>query len=100
MVGPDAAAWAQAYLSAAAIVVSGALAVLVPWNERRLATRREERARLDIECERSATGGLKVLITYFPQFKTYALGVSMSLLEPTDAKVYKGIITKAIIYVT
>jgi hypothetical protein len=40
LTGPDAVAWAQAYLSAAAIVVSGALAVLVPALDRR--QRRED----------------------------------------------------------
>ena len=89
--GADAAAWAQAYLSAAAIVFSTAIAVFVPWNERRLNRRREEAARLGIECRRSDTGGLEVVIAYTPEFQNYAVGVSMWLKSPTDARVYKGL---------
>ena len=90
----DAAAWAQAYLSAAAILVSGALAVFVPWNERRLARHREDRARLGIEVRRSNSGGLEVNLRYTPEFQNYAIGASITILSPSGARVYKGISTK------
>lgn len=90
MAGGDAAAWAQAYLSAAAIVVSGALAVFVPWNERRLNRKRQDEGRLAVECRRSTGGGLEVTFSYTPEFQSYAVGVSVAVLEPGDARVYKG----------
>ncbi|WP_426163891.1 hypothetical protein [Sandarakinorhabdus sp. DWP1-3-1] len=86
----DAAAWAQAYLSAAAILASGALAIFVPWNERRLTRLREQAARLGIECRRSTSGGLEIVISYVPEFHYYAIGASLYLMTPTDARVYKG----------
>ncbi len=88
----DAAAWAQAYLSAAAILVSGALAVFVPWNERRLTRRREEDARLSVESSRSDTGGLRLEVTYTPQFQSHAIGVMVRVIEPTDAYVFQGVV--------
>ena len=90
----DSAAWAQAYLSAAAILVSGGLAVFVPWNERRLARRREDRARLGIEVRRSNSGGLEVNLRYTPEFQNYAIGASLRIISPSDARVYKGLSSK------
>lgn len=90
MAGSEAAAWAQAYLSAAAIVLSSIIAVFVPWNERRLNRRREEAARLGIECRRSKSGGLEVSVTYVPEYQNYSVGVSLQLRSPSDAYVYKG----------
>lgn len=86
----DVAAWAQAYLSAAAILASGALAVFVPWNERRIARQRADTARLDVECRRSKAGGLELTISYTPEFKNHSLGATVQLLEPNGARVYKG----------
>lgn len=94
MTGADAAAWAQAYLSAAAIVASSVFAVMVPWNERRLNRKREERARLGVECRRSKSGGLEVVVTYVPEFQNYSVGISLQLIDPSDARVYKGKIVK------
>lgn len=87
----DGAAWAQAWISGAAIIISGAIAVFVPWNERRLTRRREDRARLDVDCRVSVDGGLELLIGYRPEFHHQALSVGVSLLEPDDARVYKGV---------
>lgn len=92
MPGADAAAWAQAYLSAAAIVVSGALAVFVPWNERRLARNRQDEARLNVECSRSDSTGLRLRISYLPEFRNHAVGASIEVIEPKGAFVYKGVI--------
>lgn len=92
MASADAAAWAQAYLSAAAILVSGGLAVFVPWNERRLTKKREEAARLSVESSRSDTGGLRLEITYTPEFQSHAIGAMVRVIEPVDAYVFQGIV--------
>ncbi len=92
MAGADAAAWAQAYLSAAAIVVSGGLAVLVPWNERRLARKRQEESRLNVQCERSDSTGLRLRISYLPEFRNHAVGANIEVIEPKGAYVFQGVI--------
>ena len=86
----DAAAWAQAWVSGAAILASSAIAVFVPWNERRVARNRQEQARLSVYCLTSEGDGLEVLVSYRPEFHHHALSVTLSLLEPADARVYKG----------
>ena len=90
MTGQDEAAWAQALVSGAAIVISSLIAVFVPWNERRIVRQREERARLDVHCSVSESGGLKLLIGYLPEFHHQALSATVQLVEPKDACVYKG----------
>ena len=89
----DIAAWAQACVSGVAILVSGAIAVFVPWNERRIARKRDEDARLDVECRHDAVGGLELLFIYRPQFHNASLSLSVTLVEPADAKLFKGEMT-------
>ena len=90
MSGSDAAAWWQAIIGGVAIVASGAIAVFVPWNERRQQRRREDRARLDIDARTSRDGGLELLIMYRPEFHHHALSATVSLLDPVDARLYRG----------
>ncbi len=90
MSGGDAAAWWQAIIGGVAIVASGAIAVFVPWNERRQQRRREDRARLDIDARTSQDGGLQLLIIYRPEFHHHALSATVSLIEPVDARLYRG----------
>ena len=90
MSGSDAAAWWQAIIGGIAIVASGAIAVFVPWNERRQQRRREDRARLDIDARTSRDGGLELLIMYRPEFHHHALSATVTLLDPGDARLYRG----------
>lgn len=90
MSASDAAAWWQAIIGGVAIVASGAIAVFVPWNERRHQRRREDRARLDIDARTSKDGGLELLIIYRPEFHHHALSATVNLLSPTDARLYRG----------
>ena len=88
MSDPDAAAWAQAWISGVAIIVSGAIAVFVPWNEKRLEKRREARSRLSASAARSVHGGLKVRISFRPEFLNSAIGATLKVLAPPGAYVY------------
>ena len=89
--GNETAAWAQALISGVAILASASIAVFVPWNERRVARRREDRNRLDVEARSSPDGGLELLIAYRPEFHHGALSASISLIEPSDARLYRGV---------
>ena len=76
------AAWAQAYLSGAAILASGAFAVLIPLIERRQIAKREARARLNITTTRWAPNSLKLEIHYVPEFTHVGLSANVLLLSP------------------
>jgi hypothetical protein len=86
----ETAAWWQAIISGIAIIASGLIAVFVPWNERRVARRRADRARLDVDTRVSNNGGLELLISYKPEFHHQALSVGVTLIVPSDACLYRG----------
>ena len=88
--GQDAAAWWQAIVSGIAIIASGLIAVFVPWNERRQQRQREDRARLDIDAQCSIDGGLELFLVYRPEFHHHALSVTVQLVDPPDARLYRG----------
>jgi len=82
----DAAAWAQAWLSGAAILASGVFAVWVPRHERRVAREASDRQRLSVETERFPPAGLYVTFRYRPEFWHVGLTCRVTLLEPKDAQ--------------
>ena len=84
------AAWAQAYLTGAAILVSGILAVLVPYWERRFARKREEFARLDITTTRWSSDGLRLEIAYRPAFTHMGISATITVHSPNDARLVLG----------
>jgi hypothetical protein len=84
------AAWAQAYLTGAAILVSGILAVLVPYWERRSARKREESARLDITTTRWPSDGLRLEIAYRPEFTNMGISATISVRSSDDARLILG----------
>lgn len=88
MDGSVAAAWAQAWLSAAAIVFSSVFAVLVPARERRLKAREENRRRLNVTTLRSPPAGLRLEIEYLPEFTHVGLNARVALKSPTKAAVH------------
>lgn len=79
------AAWAQAWLSAAAIVFSSAFAVLVPARERRLKEREENRKRLAVTTMRSEPTGLRIEVEYLPEFTHIGINARVTLKSPSKA---------------
>jgi hypothetical protein len=76
------AAWAQAWLSGAGILISGGFAVLVPYLERRGRRKDENRKRLRVTTTRSEPSGLRVELGYDPEFTHVGLVARVTLLSP------------------
>jgi hypothetical protein len=83
--------WVQAVLSGAAILASGALGVIVPWNERRIQRRQERDARVQVNCSQwHVPKMLKVEVAYEPQLRHSGLTLSSRLIRPSDAVLLSG----------
>lgn len=82
----DTAAWAQAWISGAAILASGAFAVWVPRHERKVASEAANLQRLAIDTEIFPPAGLTVLIRYRPEFWHVGHVCKVTLLEPGDTQ--------------
>jgi hypothetical protein len=85
-----AAAWAQAILSALAIIVAGLFAVWVPYRERKITAKSESRARLKITTTTFAPAGLQLVLTYEPEFQHVGIFARVTLLSPDGAKLKEG----------
>lgn len=72
----------QAAVAAIAIVVSGVIAVAVPWNDRRKQQQRENRARLNITTTVWEPAGLQLELAYKPEFTHVGLSGRLRLIEP------------------
>ena len=81
-----AAAWAQALLSGAAIAFSGFFAVWVPRQERKAQRERESRSRFDVTTTRFEPAGLRLDISYRPEFNHVGIYARVTLLSPPDAQ--------------
>jgi hypothetical protein len=89
----NAAAWAQAALSALAILFSTAAAIAVPLHLRRSDRREADRSRLVLRTTRQniAPDRLQILISYAPEFTHVGMGVRLGLISPKAADLGWGL---------